>query len=258
MLHYEESPYQQISIVETKGFGRVLVLDGIPIISTAEGYIYNEMISHIPILTHPDPKRIAFIGGGDCGNAREAMKYEEIEQIDVVEIDKRVTEICQKWLTPEAAYTHDKRFKMIYRDGVEWIQEQKGAYDVLIIDRPDPIPKAKKLFQEDIYKYAFDCLNDEGVVCFQSGSPFYNTSTLRKTVQNLRGLFPIVRTYLCSIPLYPCGIWSFTIASKVNDPLQADLSKLQNKDTKYINPEVFLASFALPNYVNSIIDQENK
>jgi spermidine synthase len=254
LLHYEESAYQQISIVETKGFGRVLVLDGIPIISSTEGYIYNEMISHIPILTHPDPKKLAFIGGGDCGQALEAMKYGGLEQIDVVEIDERVTEICRKWLTPASEFNNDKRFHMIYRDGIDWIQEKKAAYDVLIIDRPDPIPKAKPLFEKNFYQYVYESLTDEGVACFQSCSPFYNTSTLKKTVQNLRELFPVVRTYLVSIPLYPCGIWSFTIASKVHDPLHADLCKLQDKDTKYINPEVFLAAFAIPNYVKRIIE----
>jgi spermidine synthase len=255
LLHYEKSQYQQISIVETEGFGRLLVLDGTPQISTFEGFIYNEMISHVPILTHHNPKSVAMIGGGDCGNARETMKYSGIEQIDVVEIDERVTELAQKWLTPASAYENDNRFQMIHQDGFDWIQEKKGAYDVLIIDRPDPVGPGTKLFKPDFYQYVFDSLTDEGVVVFQSGSPYYNTSTLRSTVQNLRTLFPIVRTYLVSIPLFPCGLWSFTIASKKWDPLQVDLSKLQHQETKYITPEVFLASFALPKYVQAIFNK---
>ncbi|NGQ96610.1 polyamine aminopropyltransferase [Brevibacillus sp. SYP-B805] len=255
LLHYEQSPFQEISIVETKGFGRMLVLDGTPQVSTKDGFIYNEMISHIPIVTHPDPKKVAMIGGGDCGPAREAMKYAGLEQIDVVEIDQRVTEVCRLWLTPASYYEHDQRVRMVHRDGLEWVQAHKGSYDILIIDRPDPYGPAKKLYKPEFYQHVYDCLTDDGVVVIQSGSPFYNTSTLKGTVNNLRALFPIVRTYLAAIPLFPSGIWSFTLASKKWDPVQADLSRLQHTDTQYLDPEVFRSAFVLPKYVRTIVDE---
>jgi spermidine synthase len=256
LLHFEQSSYQQIAIVDTVGFGRVLVLDGTPQISTKEGFIYNEMITHIPIVTHPNPKAVGMIGGGDCGNVREAMKYEEIEQIDVVELDKRVIEICRQWMTPGDLLEKDQRIKIFYRDGSEWIQEQKGVYDVLIIDRPDPVGPGKKLFEASFYHNVYHALRDDGVAGFQSGSPYYNQSTFKRTVKNLRALFPIVRTYLVTIPLFPCGLWSFTIASKKYDPLQADLGKLKIQMTKYISPEIFLASFVLPKYVTDLLDED--
>lgn len=255
LLDFQKSEFQQISIVDTAGFGRMLVLDGIPQISTAEGFIYNEMISHIPIVTHHNPKRVAMIGGGDCGNARETMKYKDIEKIDVVEIDKHVIELCQKWLTPTTAYENDPRLNMIFDDGYEWIQKQNGAYDVLLIDRPDPVGPGKRLFSSEFYKYVYNALSNDGVVGFQSGSPFYNQSTLKRTVKSLRELFPIVRTYIMTIPLFPCGLWSFTIASKKYDPLTADLSKLQDMDTKYISEEMFLASFVLPKYIQELLEE---
>ncbi|MFD2679207.1 polyamine aminopropyltransferase [Bacillus seohaeanensis] len=258
LLHYEQSPFQEISIVDTKGFGKMLVLDGTPQVSTGEGFIYNEMISHIPIVTHPNPKKVAMIGGGDCGPAREAMKYKGIEQIDVVELDPRVTELCRKWLTPNSYYENDQRFTMIHRDGYEWIQEQKGKYDVLMIDRPDPVGQAKKLFSSDFYKSVYDGITDDGVVVFQSGSPYYNVSTLKGTVKNLSKLFPIVKTYLATIPLFPCGLWSFTIASKKWDPLEANINKLQHQDTQYISPEIFTSSFVLPKYVEKIVEASSE
>lgn len=254
LIDFEQSKYQQISIVESDAFGRILVLDGIPQISTAEGFIYNEMISHIPIVTHHNPKKIAMIGGGDCGNAREAMKYDGIELIQVIEIDQKVTELCQKWLTPAEVYQKDKRFQILHRDGFEWIQEQSGVYDVLMIDRPDPVGPGKKLFETEFYQYVYNALTDDGVVVFQSGSPFYNQKTLKNTVKQLRSHFPIVRTYLMSIPLFPCGLWSFTVASKKFDPLQAELSKLIECDTKYLTKEVFLASFVLPKNVQDLLE----
>jgi spermidine synthase len=255
LLHYEISPYQEISVVDTKGFGRMLVLDGIPQNSSGEGFIYNEMISHIPIVTHPNPKAVGMIGGGDCGPAREAMKYSGIEKIDVVEIDQQVTDVCRTWLTPSSHYDDDRRFSMIHLDGIEWVQKNKGIYDVLIIDRSDPVGPAAKLYKKDFYNDVYEALTDDGVVVIQSGSPFYNTSTLPKTSKSLKELFPIVRTYLVTIPLFPCGIWSFTMASKKYDPLTADLSRLQDGETKYINTEIFLASFVLPNYVKTLLEE---
>lgn len=249
LLHFEKSAYQEISIVDTKGFGRVLALDGVPQVSMKEGFIYNEMISHVPLVTHPSPKKVGMIGGGDCGHVRETMKYNEIESIVVVEIDQRVTEVCREWLTPETAYANDPRIKMIHQDGYEWIQEKKATYDVLMIDRPDPEGPGIKLFKPEFYKNVFDALTDDGLAVFQSGSPYYNVNTLQRTIRHLKELFPIVKTYVVTIPLYPSGIWSFTIASKKWDPIEANLQRLQDKETKYIDADVYLASFTLPKYI---------
>lgn len=255
LLHYEKSSFQEISIVESKGYGRMLVLDGTPQISTEEGFVYNEMISHVPLLTHPKPKKVGIIGGGDCGPAREAMKYKEVERIDVVELDQRVIELCRKWLTPASVYENEPRLTMIYEDGYDWLQQQTERYDVLIIDRPDPVGPGKKLFSAEFYQSVYDSLGDDGVVVFQSGSPYYNITTLKRTVKNVKALFPIAYTYLCTIPLYPCGIWSFTIASKKWDPLKADLSRLPDAHTQYIDSEVYRAAFVLPKYIKKIINE---
>jgi spermidine synthase len=254
LLHYEKSSYQEISIVESKGFGKMLVLDGTPQNSMKEGYIYNEMISHIPLVTHPNPRKVAMIGGGDCGPARETMKYSEVEQIDVVELDPKVTELCRKYLTPASVYANEMRLSMIHEDGYDWIQNQKDLYDILMIDRPDPVGPGTKLFSKEFYQAVYDGLTEDGIVVFQSGSPFYNISTLQRTVKNVRVLFPIVYTYLVAIPLFPCGVWSFTLASKKWDPLKADLNRLQDQDTQYIDREVYKAAFALPKYVKKLVE----
>ncbi|MDB4866113.1 MAG: spermidine synthase [Cohnella sp.] len=96
---------------------------------------------------------------------------------------------------------------------------------------------------------------EDGIVVFQSGSPYYYSSTLRNTVRSLKKLFPIVQPYLCSIPSFLGGIWSFTMASKKWDPHQADLNRLRWQGAKYINPETFRASFGLPNYIKNIFKE---
>lgn len=253
LLHYEQSALQEISIADTKSFGRMLVLDGTPQYTTKDGFIYNEMITHIALATHPDPKMVAMIGGGSCGPAREVVKYGSVRQADVVEIDRRVTEVCRTWFTEAETNEQDPRIRLIHRDGLEWIQEQKGNYDVLLVDRSDPYGPAIALYKQPFYEAVYQSLTDEGIAVFQSGSPYYYPFILKDTFKNLRKLFPIVRTYLITVPSFPCGIWSLTIASKKWDPLQADLNRLQCQNTKYINPEIFHAAFVLPNYVKELL-----
>ncbi|WP_054026018.1 polyamine aminopropyltransferase [Bacillus sp. FJAT-28004] len=256
LLHYEQSPFQEISIIETKGFGRMLVLDGTPQVTEKDGFIYNEMITHIAMTTHHEPQKVAMIGGGDCGPAREALKYDSVQQIDVVEIDQRVIEVCRTWMTKE---TDDKRRELIntvIKDGYKWIQGQKNKYDVLLVDRSDPYGPATSLYKQQFYQYVYDSLTADGIAVFQSGSPYYNQNILKNTISKLKKLFPIVRTYLCSIPSFPGGIWSFTVASKKWDPLEADLNGLQWQETKYISPEIFRASFVVPNYIKKILEEK--
>lgn len=253
LLHYEKSSFQEISIVETKGFGRMLVLDGTPQVTTKDGFIYNEMITHIPLTTHINPNKIAIIGGGDCGPARESLKYKSVQQIDVVEIDPRVVEVCRTWLSGNAVVEQNQRMNMIYRDGAEWIPEQHRLYDVLLVDRSDPYGPAMNLYKPQFYQHVFNAITDDGIAVFQSGSPFYYSHVLRETVLHLRTFFPIVRTYLAVIPSFPGGIWSFTLASKKWDPLKADLNRLPSRETKYINPETFRAAFDIPNYVKELL-----
>jgi spermidine synthase len=251
LLHYEKSPFQELSIVETKGFGRMLVLDGTPQVTSKDGFIYNEMITHIAMTTHPAPKQVAMIGGGDCGPAREALKYESVQHIDVVEIDERVIEVCKTWLTKEA---ESDKIQTIYKDGYAWIQGQKNKFDVLLVDRSDAYGPAVSLYKPQFYQYVHDSLTSNGIAVFQSGSPYYNAGSLGKTIRNLKKHFPIVRTYLCTIPSFPGGIWSFTIASKKWDPLTAELNNLQWQTTKYISPDVYRASFVLPPYIKNAIE----
>ncbi|MBW7453162.1 polyamine aminopropyltransferase [Paenibacillus sepulcri] len=255
LLHYEHSPFQEISIVETKAFGRMLVLDGTPQVTAKDGFIYNEMITHIAMAAHPKPQKVAMIGGGDCGPAREALKYESVQQIDVVEIDPRVIEVCRTWMTKETGQEREGLIRTVLKDGYKWIQEQKNMYDVLLVDRSDPYGPAVSLYKPQFYQYVYDSLTDDGIAVFQSGSPYYS-GILKKTSSSLRKLFPIVHTYICSIPSFPGGIWSFTIASKKWDPLEADLNGLQWQDAKYINPEIFQASFVLPQYIKSALEEK--
>ncbi|NLJ73298.1 MAG: polyamine aminopropyltransferase [Syntrophomonadaceae bacterium] len=243
------SPFQQVNIIDTYDFGRCLVLDGVMQTTELDGYIYNEMISHIPAITHPNPSKALIIGGGDCGVANELIKYPELLEIDMVEIDEVVVEECVAKLTKISGNApRDNRVKFHFTDGVKFVKDKKGLYDIAIVDSSDPIGPAEVLFSEEFYVDLKDSLKDEGVMVCQSQSPIFNKDILSRTHHILKRHFPIVKTYKAVVPSYPGGMWSFTLASLVYDPLNANLAKLA-LNTSYINSGVFQASFSLPNFM---------
>ncbi|HOQ36089.1 MAG TPA: polyamine aminopropyltransferase [Acetivibrio sp.] len=259
IISSKKSPFQQVDIVDLYDFGKCLVLDGVVQTTVLDGYIYNEMISHIPIVTHDYPRDVLIIGGGDCGAANEVLKYEEVQSVDVVEIDEVVVKECIEHL-PEISGTVplDERVNFIFTDGVEYVKNCEKRYDVIIIDSSDPVGPAVQLFSEDFYKDVKKCLKEDGIMVCQSQSPIFNKEILRNTYKILNEYYPIVRVYKAVVPSYPGGMWSFTLASLKYDPVNADTSKLK-LNTLYVNREIFEACFKLPNIVKEcLIEAANK
>jgi len=221
-----------------------------------DGYIYNEMISHVPLVTHPSPKDVLVIGGGDCGAVSEITKYSCPQKIDMVEIDEFVVKECIKHIPSIAGNApHDERVNFIFDDGIEFVRNRKEMYDVIIIDSSDPVGPAEDLFSEKFYIDAKNCLRPYGILVCQSESPFFYKDTLQRTYRFLCNHFNIVRTYKAVVPSYPGGLWSFTIASQEYDPLNAATDRLA-KTTKYINEEIFKSCFDLPNFMKEMLELE--
>lgn len=257
ILSTRKSPFQQVNIIDTYDFGRCLVLDGVMQTTELDGYIYNEMISHIPIVTHPNPRRALIIGGGDCGVASELTKYSELEAIDMVEIDEIVVQECVDKLPKISGNApNDKRVNFLFEDGVKYVQGKKGVYDVAIVDSSDPIGPAEVLFSEGFYVDLKNSLKEDGLIVCQSQSPIFNKDILKRTCNILRKYFPIVKTYKAVVPSYPGGMWSFTLASFKYDPLHANLDRLA-ANTSYINKEMFNSSFNLPNFMREDLKEES-
>ena len=85
-LFMGKSVFQDVAVVDSYQFGRMLVLDGVFQTSIAEEFIYHEMIAHVPLFTHPNPKNVLVIGGGDGGAIREVVRHDAVEKAEMVEI----------------------------------------------------------------------------------------------------------------------------------------------------------------------------
>jgi len=254
-LFHGKSEYQVIDVLDTFEFGRMLLLDGLVMITERDEFVYHEMITHIPICVHPAPSNILVIGGGDGGTIREILRHSEVKRADLVEIDKLVIEKSMEFFPSVSSKLKDPKVNIIVKDGIRYIKEHRNEYDVIIIDSTDPIGPGEGLFKREFYKSVFDSLKEDGIMVAQTESPFVNENLVANIFKNIKAIFPIVKMYTASIPTYPGGYWSFSFGSKKYDPIK-DFNQKRAADIqaqlKYYNSDIHKASFALPNFVQKL------
>jgi len=252
-LHSEKTEFQDMAVIETLQFGRMLVLDGMVQTTIKDEFVYHEMISHVALNTHPAPKQVLVVGGGDGGAIREIIKHPGVEKATLVEIDGRVVEVSKEYLPEIAAGLSDPRVEVKIEDGIKHINEKQGYYDVILVDSTEPVGPAVGLFAADFYRAIFKALKDDGIFVAQTESPFFNDDLIRRVFKDISGIFPITKLYLASIPTYPSGLWSFTMGSKQYDPLQVDETKIPEYPTKYYTPRIHKSVFQLPKFVEDLL-----
>lgn len=253
-IYAAESDYQRIEIFSTPEFGKILVLDDRIMLTEKDEFIYHEMITHIPLSVNPNIKNVLVIGAGDGGVTAELTKYDNIEHIDLVEIDKMVVDACLEYLPDVSGKLLDKKVTIHIDDGLRYVRGCENKYDLIIVDSTDPVGPGEGLFTKEFYGNCYKALNESGILVNQHESPYYSTyaRAMRLAHKKIADFFPIVRVYQAHIPTYPSGHWLFGFASRKFDPikdLDADAWNRLNLKTKYYNTELHKGCFALPNYV---------
>lgn len=250
-----KSDFQDVAVVDSEQFGRMLVLDGVFQTSIADEFVYHEMIAHIPMYIHPNPKKVLIIGGGDGGTAREVLRHETVEKAEMVEIDGMVVDVSKKYLREISVVLNNspENFELKIGDGIQHMADAEDEYDVIIVDCSDPIGPGEGLFTHAFYKNVFKALKSDGLFVQQTESPFYHQELIKKIHKDVNSIFPITEMYLAYIPLYPGGMHSFTIGSKKYSSDDAKLDNRQQMEMRYHNAEVQKAAFALPNFVKKLI-----
>ncbi len=255
VLYCSKSQYQEIQIIDSYDFGKILILDNTYQTTERDEFIYHELISHPALFTHPNPKSVLVIGGGDGGTVREVVKHKSVEKVHFVELDGEVVKACKEHLPTLSCEIDNPKVSVIITDGIKYVAETENKYDVIIVDCPDPVGPAKGLFEKEFYKNVFKCLNEDGLMVQQTESPLFNEDLINNIKGYLKdGGFNIIKTMVCSIPTYPSGFWSFTIASKKHNPLEVNkediLSRLEDIETKYYDEDVHYGVFlATPKYL---------
>ncbi|GAA5140312.1 polyamine aminopropyltransferase [Thalassotalea piscium] len=254
ILFSGKSEFQTVDIVETKGHGKMLLNDGLVMVTERDEFAYHDMITHLPLFTHPCPKNVLVIGGGDGGTAREVIRHTGIEKCTMVEIDAMVVDACKQYIPQTSCALNNKKVNLVIGDGVKFVKETSEKFDVIIVDSTDPIGPAQPLFGEEFYQDVYNCLSDDGIVVSQGESSWYAIDIQRSLLTVLNRVFPKCFLYNFSNLTYPGGLWCFTFASKKHHPIN-DFNEQRVKDSgltfSYYNTRLHTAAFALPSFVIS-------
>ncbi len=260
----EETDYQKIEVYDSDEFGRFLASNDKIVFSEKDEFIYEEMIVHVPMAVHPQVRRVLIIGGGDGGVVRVLSDYDEIEQIDVTEPDQRFLEICREFFPSNAAALDDPRVHVYHIDGLKFLRMKQDRYDLIINDAIDPLGHTAGLFTREFYGNSFRALEEDGIMVYQHGSPFYDDDeeSCRRMHNKASHSFPISRVYQAHIPTCSSGYWLFGFASKKYHPLH-DFDEehwlKRGIQTEYYTTHLHRGAFMLPQYVeNMLLEEEGR
>ncbi|WP_314590799.1 polyamine aminopropyltransferase [Paenibacillus terrigena] len=248
----EKTDFQDLAMIDTEEFGRMLVLDGMVMTTIKDEFVYHEMVAHPALNTHPNPKHVLVVGGGDGGVIREVLKHPQVEKAVLVEIDGKVIEYSKKYLPEIAGELDNPRVEVIVGDGFMHIHEAKDKYDVVMVDSTEPVGPAAPLFERGFYQGIFEALKEDGIFVAQTDNPWFKADLIQKVNKDVKEIFPIVRVFAANVPTYPSGLWTFTMGSKKYDPLEVDDTQIPEIDTKYYSPRLHKAAFALPKFVEDL------
>ena len=252
-LFEHQSEYQLIEVFETVQFGNILRLDGAWMVAEKLEKTYHEMIVHPALSVAPNIRRVLVIGGGDGGTIREVLKYSEVMQVDLVEIDRHVVRACKEHLSSIAPNWNDPRLLVSYCDGVKFIESVIEAYDVIIIDGSDPIGPAEGLFDQKFYYSCSKALKHNGILVTQGSSPRSMLENHLGVISCMEKSFAHVFPYYQGQMLYPGGVWSWVMASQSVNHLLINHKRLRKiiDSLEIYNPFIHRASFAKPSYIRT-------
>jgi len=260
VLFEGRSKYQKVGVFESGRFGRVLALDGVVQCTEGDEFVYHEMLTHLPILAHGKVESVLIIGGGDGGILEEVLKHKSVKRATMVEIDGEVIEVAKKYLPKICGKAFsDKRTNLIVGDGAAYVAETKNRYDLVIVDRPDPVGPATVLFSEGFYRNCRRVMKPGAILVAQNGVPHMQGPELTEAIKLFQKIWAESGSYLAVVPTYVCGFMSMTWASDRDitdvDPRQvfARFDKARLPALRYYNPEIHFAAFALPNFVAGLI-----
>ena len=261
ILYETQTDHQHLVLFENRFFGKMLMLDGAVQITHRDEYVYQEMMSHVPLFAHGRAKSVLIVGGGDCGIAEEVLKHKSVERLTQVEIDASVVEFAKEHF-PEftGPVFADARFECIIDDGMKYVAETGRRFDVIIVDSTDPQGPGAVLFTKEFYTACKRCLNDGGVLVTQNGVPFLQADELATSIGHFRALFADSTCYIAAIPTYVGGLMAMGFAAddKVLRRVSADVIAARYAEagsfaTQYWTPELHVGAFALPRFIAELV-----
>lgn len=251
-LHSEFSSYQKIEVVENDFYGNMLFLDGLVQTTEKDEYFYHETLTHTAFLSHPGPKNCLIIGGGDGGTLREALRY-SLKKVSLVEIDRRVIEVCRKYFPWLDKALEEERTELVTTDGSEFITTTEEKFDVILVDSSEPTGPSSVLHSREFYQKLKHRLNPGGILVAQVGSPVFHLEQLKQKSMMLKDIYPHVFFFCGPAPTYPGGSWCYVFLSESRLPW--DKKQSLPAGLKYYTTGIHDAAFALPVFMKDLSSQ---
>ncbi|WVO21372.1 spermidine synthase [Cryptococcus decagattii] len=253
VLHKEKSLFQDVLVFESETYGNVLVLDGVIQATERDEFSYQEMITHLPMASHPNPENVLVIGGGDGGVIREVLKHKSVKKVTLCDIDEAVIRVSKQWLPLMSNCYKDPRVEVHIGDGFKFLPEHKNEYDVIITDSSDPVGPAEALFQPPYFQLLKEALKEGGSVSTQAECLWVHLPLIKTLKETCSNLFPVVKYGFTTIPTYPAGQIGIMVCTKdstrdLTVPLRAV------PDTRYYNSEVHRAAFTIPEFGRAMLE----
>ncbi|OXV07700.1 hypothetical protein Egran_04535 [Elaphomyces granulatus] len=259
ILHHEKSQYQDVLVFESSDYGTVLVLDNVIQCTERDEFSYQEMITHLAMNSHPNPKKVLVIGGGDGGVLREVVKHDTVEEAILCDIDEAVIRVSKKYLPSMSIGFQHPAVKVHIGDGFKFLEDRKNEFDVIITDSSDPEGPAESLFQKPYFELLNGALREGGVITTQgSENQWLHIALISKLKKSCQEVFPVVEYAYTTIPTYPSGQIGFMICCKdpdrnVKEPLRSWSQEEEERLCRYYNKDIHRASFVLPNFARKAL-----
>ncbi|PHH76301.1 hypothetical protein CDD80_1643 [Ophiocordyceps camponoti-rufipedis] len=277
VLHHEKSQYQDVLVFKSTDYGNVLVLDNVIQCTERDEFAYQEMIAHLPLNSHPNPKKVLVIGGGDGGVLREVVKHDCVEEAVLCDIDEvrcpsitytvrtrinhaqAVIRVSKQFLPKMAEGLTHPKCTVHVADGFKFLEKYKNSFDVVITDSSDPEGPAENLFQKPYFQLLYDALRDGGVISTQgSENQWLHLPLIQKLKKDCKEIFPVAEYAYTTIPTYPSGQIGFMICCKdasrdVKKPVRRWSADEEADKCKYYNADIHAASFVLPNFARKVL-----
>ena len=214
----KKTPYQQIELVDTDEFGKVLLLDNITQLGERNDHSYHEPMVHPAVCCHPRPESVLVIGGGDGGILREIFKYRSVKKVHLAELDAGVVDFAKHNLSAfhDNAFD-DPRLQLYITDGRSFVKNHQGEYDVIIMDMTDPFGPSKMLYTSNFFRLVKKAFrNDQGIFVMHSESPVSRPAAFSCINKTLRSVFTHISLYYLYIQMYGI-LWSISVCTSKLD-----------------------------------------
>jgi spermidine synthase len=256
VLFEGKSRFQEVKVLNNPFFGNVLLLDDLVMLTEKDEFYYHDMLVHVPMLCTDKSESVLIIGGGDGGSVREVLKHDGVKRVVLCEIDDMVIKVAKDYFPTLSSSMNDSRVEIFIGDGIEYVLSHANEFDCILIDSTDPVGPATGLFTPEFYKNVRNAMKKGGTMGAQTESPAWRMGDVAGIMGNIRQAFGSSHLYLCPMPCYPSGLWSFALGFKDGgNPLLFDEKRAATvaESCIYYNPEIHRAAFALPNFIKKAL-----